>query len=152
MLKVHDPGVQTHLTILQGIISRLASNSANAKTWSITLAAAVLVLMIDRMSSRACVLALIPVLTLVFLDAYYLALERDFRKLHRVFVQDLHDGRADERQLFVITVPHGLRHKASTIGSALLSTSVWPFYLLLILAVVAVGCLANGTGVCPRAQ
>jgi uncharacterized membrane protein len=136
------------LTILQGIINRLAANSGNAKTWSITLVAAILVLVLDKSYDTAVLLALLPVAILVFLDAYYLALERDFRSMHKSFVAALHKGTLSDKQVFVIVVPKGFKHKAKTIAKSLLSTSIWPFYLLLITAVLAAGCLGGGTGAC----
>ena len=38
------PAVQAHISMLQGIISRMANNSANCKTWVITIIAAMLVM------------------------------------------------------------------------------------------------------------
>ena len=38
----HSPAATSHITVLQGIITRLANNSAACKTWSLTLVAAVL--------------------------------------------------------------------------------------------------------------
>ena len=42
------PAVQAHIAMLQGIISRMASNSANCKTWVVTIIAAMLVLIVDK--------------------------------------------------------------------------------------------------------
>jgi hypothetical protein len=37
-----SPAATTHITLLQGIITRLANNSASCKTWCLTLVAALL--------------------------------------------------------------------------------------------------------------
>jgi len=40
--------VQSHLTILQAVIQRMASNSASSKTWCVTLVSAILVIVADK--------------------------------------------------------------------------------------------------------
>ena len=42
------PAVQTHLTIMQGVINRMAENSRSCKVWCVTLAAATLVLVLNQ--------------------------------------------------------------------------------------------------------
>lgn len=45
--KMESSAVQAHVSMLQGIINRMANNSANCKTWTITIVAAMLVLLVD---------------------------------------------------------------------------------------------------------
>lgn len=40
--------VQSYLGILQNIISRMANNSSNCKTWCITIVSAILVVIVDK--------------------------------------------------------------------------------------------------------
>lgn len=42
-LTLDAPAVQSHLTMLQGIIGRLAYNSASSKTWCVSLVSALVV-------------------------------------------------------------------------------------------------------------
>ena len=42
-LNENCPAVQTHLTMMQGVIGRMAENSRSCKVWCVTLVAAVLV-------------------------------------------------------------------------------------------------------------
>ena len=51
-LNEESPAVQTHLTIMQGVIQRMAENSRSCKVWCVTLVAAVLVL-VARTGSRS---------------------------------------------------------------------------------------------------
>lgn len=73
-----------HLEFIQGVISRMSSNSFLFKGWSITLIGA-----ISAFAAKDANLALmtIPIVTtLLFwaIDAYYLMLERAFRKLYDI--------------------------------------------------------------------
>ena len=43
-LSAESSAVQTHLTIMQGVIKRMAENSRYCKVWCVTLVSAVLVL------------------------------------------------------------------------------------------------------------
>lgn len=142
-LDVDSPSVHTHLNILQGIINRLAGNSANAKTWTITFVVAILVLMSNGGTARASIVAFLPIAVFVFLDAYYLAMERDFRGLYLAFVRQLHAGELVTNRIFVIDPPRGFKHRANTIIQALGSASIWSFYLTLIVAVIIVAYLSR---------
>lgn len=39
-----NSAIQAHVNMLQGVINRMANNSANCKTWAITIISAILVL------------------------------------------------------------------------------------------------------------
>ena len=43
-----SPSVQAHLGIIQGVIQRMATNSAACKTWCITIVSAILVVVADK--------------------------------------------------------------------------------------------------------
>lgn len=63
-----SPAVQTHLTIVQGIIQRMAENSRSCRLWCITIVSAVLVLVARTEKPEYALAALL----LLFLDTYYL--------------------------------------------------------------------------------
>jgi len=68
---------------LQGIIQRLAGNSFLIKGWAVTLVSAVLGFALkDATTSPLAYLAIVPILLFWGLDAYYLAVERNARKLY----------------------------------------------------------------------
>ncbi len=71
-----------HLEMIQGIISRLASNSFSIKQWTVMFASALLVL-VAREGPELAAFALVPVLAFWCLDGYYLRQERSFRRLYR---------------------------------------------------------------------
>ena len=71
-----------HLQMIQGIITRMASNSFALKGWAVTLVAAIFALTWANVSRGFLLIALIPIFAFWALDAYYLNLERKNRKLY----------------------------------------------------------------------
>ena len=137
----HDSAaVQKHLEIMQGVINRMAENSRSCKVWCVTLVAATLPLCTIVLVARTGVLvartgepqhaliALVPTLLFLFLDSYYLALERAFIGSQNAFVAKLHRGELESSDLYrVVSTGMGWR----LVGRCLLgSVSIWPFYLL----------------------
>ena len=68
------------LDLLQGIISRMAANSASAKNYVISLVVALLALDQVQQHSDLLRIAYLPIFFFCFLDAYYLSLERYFKE------------------------------------------------------------------------
>jgi len=131
----NSEAVRTHLTILQDVIRRMAGNSASCKNWCILLVAAILVLVARTDTTDYALLALIPAVLFLFLDAYYLTLEQAFRRSYESFVDRLHAGAITLADLYVVKPgrPVGCQMLVS-----LRSTSVWPFYLALVVAILLV--------------
>ena len=123
--KENSQAVQSHLAILQSIIQRMAANSSSSKTWCITLVSAMLVIVADKGKPQYALLALIPTVLFLFLDAYYLGLERGFRNAYTAFIAKLHRGALHPEDLFVVVPQGGI---LCLFFSALRSFSVWPFY------------------------
>jgi len=67
------------LEIIQGIINRMARNSFLIKGWTITLVVVTLLLKGNKYHTF---IAFIPILVFWFLDAYFLRLERLYRRLY----------------------------------------------------------------------
>jgi hypothetical protein len=113
----------------------MAGNSASCKNWCIVLVAAILVLVARTGAPAYALLALIPAVLFLFLDAYYLALEQAFRRSYETFVDRLHDGTVTLADLYVVKPgrPVGRQMLVS-----LRSTSIWPFYFALVVAILLV--------------
>src|ERR1700691_5910895 len=72
-----------HLEFIQSVISRMAGNSFQMKSWNVALATAAIGFAAAKDSHpKAAMLALIPSFVFWVLDAYYLLLERAFRDLY----------------------------------------------------------------------
>lgn len=127
-----SPSVQTHLGILQGVIERMSSNSSSAKGWCITLVSAILVVVADKGKPKFALLAFIPTVLFLSLDAYYLAMEKGFRNAYNDFVSKIHQGTLTVDSLFCVK-PVG--KTLSLRFQALKSFSVWGFYLVLAIMI-----------------
>lgn len=128
--KENSQAVQSHLSILQSVINRMASNSVSVKAWSVTLVSAILILSADKAKGEYVWVCLIPILLFFILDSYYLCMEKEFRNSYNKFVRRLHNGTLNSHELFNI-MPSGNHFKEMT--RAMFSLSVLPFYLSLFL-------------------
>ena len=127
-LNHESSAVQKHMEIMQGVINRMAENSRSCKVWCVTLVAATLVLVARTGEPQHALIALVPTLLFLFLDSYYLALERAFIGSQNAFVAKLHRGELGSSDLYRV-VPTGMGWRL--VGRCLLgSVSIWPFYLL----------------------
>lgn len=72
-----------HLTLLQGVITRMGSNSFTLKALSASFGSAAVAVMatVDKPSIYYAISALIPILIFWLMDAQYLRYERAYRKL-----------------------------------------------------------------------
>ncbi|MEI8208945.1 MAG: hypothetical protein WCG16_07060 [Methylococcales bacterium] len=134
-LAEESTSVQIHLGILQNVIARMASNSASSKTWCITIVSTVLVIVADKGKSDFIILALIPIILFCALDTYYLAMEKGFRASYETFVGKIHRQSLTLEDLYLVKL-EGNQIKLHI--ESLKSFSVWGFYVLVALLVIAV--------------
>ncbi len=73
------------IDITQDVIRRMAQNSFHIKTWTVTLVAATLLL---RGGGAQVFIAFIPLFVFWYLDAYFLRLERVYRKIYETIIRD----------------------------------------------------------------
>lgn len=71
-----------HLELIQGVINRLAGDSARLKNWSVTLVAALFVLLARADRAEYIHVVFVPILAFWALDGYFLCQERLFRALY----------------------------------------------------------------------
>ena len=130
-----DPSaIQAHLTMMQGVISRMAENSRSCKVWCVTLVAAVLVLVARTGEPRHALIALVPTLLFLFLDSYYLALERAFIASQNAFVAKLHKDELELTDVYRV-VPRGMGWRL-VLRCLLGSVSIWSFYVLVTVTIL----------------
>lgn len=135
-IDVEKQSVLAYLNMLQGVISRMASNSASCKTWCVTLVSAIFVLAVGTENPGVLLVAWFPVALFFLLDAYYLSLERDFRGIQEDFLE-----RGDDKDLFRLKPPPGYGHRLHATVTSMFSFSVYPFYGILAVALILVACL-----------
>lgn len=133
----NSSAVQTHFNALQGIISRMANNSSNCKSWVITLISAILVLLIDKNNLNYFYLVYFPLILFYLLDCYYLGLEKYFRSESNQFVTKLDSSKFDYTDLFSFKGPNSFTLNLKNTYSGMKSFSTTPFYFLLGLIVLS---------------
>lgn len=138
-LDLDAPAIHAHLTIMQGVIQRMTDNSRSCKVWCVTLVAAILVLVARTGEANHVLIALAPTVLFYVLDAYYLALERGFRRSYNSFVKKVHDGQGYASDLY--TVISDGSTVWGTLWAMVGSFSVPPFYLMVVITVVLAWCL-----------
>ena len=133
-----SPSVQSYLTIIQSVISRMASNSSSCKTWCITLVSAIVVIVADKTKPDYVWISVVPIALFVLLDSYYLSLERQFRDVYNDFIQKLHFGNATVNDVFYVAPKTGVLGSSLQTLKASGSFSIWPFYSLLALMLLVI--------------
>lgn len=138
LIPLESPAVQGYLSMLQGIINRMAGNSASCKTWTVTLVTALLVLVLEKdIQLPNPYLCLIPIALLFLLDCYYLGLERITIGIQTDFLSSLSkDPEMYKNQLYDVSKLGSKKlQMCKTIG-AMLSFSIVPFYGLVVVIVL----------------
>jgi hypothetical protein len=144
-LDINDPAVQTHLSLLQGVINRMAGNSATCKTLCATLVSTVGAISYAGDSPGGMWIAVIPILLFFYLDAMYLSLEKGFRDTYNAFVLALHTGEVAQGELFKIKPPADYKCCTKQVGAAL-SWATAPVYVaLLLLTFIIMNSIGGGT-------
>ena len=126
--------VQTHLKIMQAVIQRMGENSRACKVWCVTLVSAVLVLVAQTGNAEHATIALAPTVLFLVLDAYYLSLERGFRRSYNYFVGKIHQGQVATSDLYAVAPIGSIA--GGTLWAMFRSFSVLPFYLVVTATVL----------------
>jgi hypothetical protein len=129
-----SPAATAHIAMLQGIITRLANNSASAKTWCLTLVAALLSLAGAVHAPPMIHATIVPILVFGFVDVMYLATEVAYRNLYTQVVQTMRDGTYGRHSVYDATA----RPDAGCIISAIASWSIIPYNALVLFYVIAI--------------
>ena len=111
-----------HLGFIQGVISRMGTNSFLLKGWSVTLVAAIFALSAKDADHRFVLLSYFPVIIFWILDAYFLHQERLFRKLF----EEAAGGRIHSDQFAMNTAI--VRDMVSPLATVLFSKTLLMFH------------------------
>jgi hypothetical protein len=129
-----SPAVIAHLTMLQSVVTRLAGNSAQCKTWCVAIVSALFGLAGAIRSERVAAAAIIPIAVFGLVDAAYLANEKAYRDLYNAVAGKIRSGNYGLIDFANLGAPVAAGHYVA----ALLSWSVWPVYLGLFVAYLIV--------------
>ena len=139
--------VSAHLSIVQGIIGRMGANSTSCKIQCVVLVAGIIVLVAQTKTPGYTLLSLIPTGLFLYLDIYYLALEKTFRNSYDAFVCKLHRDQIFLKDLYVVR-PDSQADRKHLVPQ-LKSKSIWPFYGALTITIALVwkfGCIRTSLG------
>lgn len=147
-----------YLQMMQDSINRMANNSANAKTWLVTIVAAFLAIgcNIDDFDYWL-LLVIAPILVFWYLDAYYLNIERGLRNREQRFInickginlddEDSSTIKTIEESIFVFKTLNkedkNTRLGYVKTGCMLFNRSVWPVYITMLAIVILVTAITN---------
>jgi hypothetical protein len=122
------------LELVQGVINRFGNNSFLIKGWTITLIVATLLL---ENNTNLYIIAFLPLFTFWYLDAYFLRLERLYRKLYdwlrrnrlrsKEFLLDMNSQSLEKR----------FGEDVNGVLQIMFSKTLAIFYLLLLVIIVA---------------
>lgn len=88
-IRVQNQEKLNYLQIIQGIVNRMAGNSALMKGFAATIFVGIYgMLLCDGIQKQHIIVALIPVIGFFCLDIYYLSLERKYRNLYKLVAND----------------------------------------------------------------
>lgn len=138
MINFDSPSVQSYVTILQNVITRMATNSTACKTWCITLVSAVIVIVADKGKPSYVWISILPIILFGLLDAYYLLLEKAFREKYNEFIKKVHDATATIDDMFIVAPSSGVEITTIEWLKSASTFSVWPFYSLLLVMLLVV--------------
>ena len=130
-----NPAAIAHLNHVQAIIPRLAGSSLQCKTWCLAIVGALFGLAGAKKNPAIALIAFIPVLIFMFIDAAYLGSETAFRRLHEQIAGLIQRGEYERSDCFNLKPPPG--EKNYRVG--LRSCSVFPIYLCLLAACLVLG-------------
>jgi hypothetical protein len=118
-----NPAVIAHLNMLQAIISRLAGNGAQCKTWCLAIVSALFGLAGSKNQAMIAA-AVVPIIVLGFVDAAYLGRERAYRQLYNSIVIKIRDG------TYTVADSYNLAPSVrwSDLLASLTSWAIWPIY------------------------
>lgn len=130
MQSINDNAQQkiAHLTFIQGIITRMGSNSFLIKGWSVTLVAATFALSSKDSNKLMLLIAYFPIFMFWILDSFFLSREAAFRKLYESVAR----GEISSENF---TLDTSSIRCANIIYSCFTKT-IWPFYGFIALIVL----------------
>jgi len=131
-----------YIGLLQTNINRMAANSANCKTWLTGIITASIALAVKDAPEKLNLIFLVNiafVLLFYFLDSFYLGLEKRFILLEKKFIGLLKSNMDFDKDIYVLS-PRNMGSDRKYTWKGMKSYSTWPFYLALLIIVIALYC------------
>lgn len=145
-----------YLQMMQENITRMAGNSANAKTWLVTIVTGFFAIGCSiKDLDWWLLLAIIPIVVFWYIDAYYLSLERALRNREQIcinlmnslestgdnLIEEKQNTLFDFRPLFMDNDDDELKLKKTK--CMMLNKSVYPVYLIMLFLIIVATVVIN---------
>ena len=134
--KLKPEEIHKELDLIQGVITRMASNSFEVKKWLIGILTVLVVFDNTELLGGNLNLAwllFLPILSFWYLDAFFLKAEKQYREMYKWVVkyrnetsEYLYDLNTFERTPPVLDK----KNKKNNVPKVMFSKTLWPFYLI----------------------
>ncbi|MCH5210167.1 MAG: hypothetical protein J1F01_04305 [Oscillospiraceae bacterium] len=123
-----------YLQMIESIIDRMSNKSGNIKGFAVTIVAGVTALSFKEASPYVLILSFLTVLIFLWLDLYYLGMERKYKFFYKQVCQ----GRDVDFNLSLDLKESELREAKATKWQCLTSKSIYYFYIPLGLLMIII--------------
>lgn len=142
-----EPAVQAHIAMLQGIINRVAGNSANCKTWTVAIIGGILSM--SNIGIPFLFISLLICVVFLLLDCFYLGVEREIIAKQEDFLNDMDNGKdIDDRLYKIDRSPQEWGRHFDLIKGSLKSGSIRLFYYPLLGGLFLLYCICLFREIC----
>lgn len=121
-----------HLEMIQAIIIRMAQNSFMIKGWALTLVVAMFAF-VPKTAGLFVPIVIVPILIFTLLDAYYLQLERRYRKLYDI-VRNKEEAEID----FELKITKECKDRSNSFLNCTFSRSILFYYISILCVSVGI--------------
>ncbi len=135
---VSDELIIAHMSTIQGIITRFATNSANCKALTLAVIAALAAVYANTKDPQTLYVAYPVLILLAWLDAFYLSMERTAVNLSRASAAKIQSGNFAYPDLYKISIGGRGWPAIKKAFGAMTSHSIYPFYGVLLLCLVMI--------------
>lgn len=122
-----------HLEFIQGVITRLNTNSFQVKGWAVTIIVGVLALFASTKKIDFILIGVFPTLLFWIMDAYCLSQERKFRGLYND-VAEISDTHLKVKPFNMNT--RNYKGGIYSLWNVFWTKTIWIIYLLLIISLI----------------
>lgn len=134
--KVKMEELHKEIDLIQACITRMAQNSFMIKGWFVTLYAAIFAFTLTKVDTcLMCVALMLVNIAFWYLDAYFLRMERQYRKIYEEVLEKRKNGDID---LMYELNPRKFKVKVESTVAVMFSRTVWPFYLFPLIIVIVI--------------
>jgi len=127
----NNASVIAYLNMMQAIITRLAGNSVQCKTWCFAIVGALVGLAGATKDLRLLWVIAVPLAAFSVADAFYLAQERKYRDLYNGKIDLIHRGKFKIEHCFVLQAKAGFWNRVGAFFSwSVLGLYAWPVVIV----------------------